>query len=59
MDVAYLDFQKAFDKVSRNRLLCKVKARGIVGNVLRWIESWLTDRKQRVDINGSFPIGEQ
>jgi len=27
---------------------------GILGNVLRWIESWLADRKQRVSINESF-----
>ena len=54
MDVVYLDFQKAFDKISHNRLWCKVKAHGIAGNVLRRIESWLADRKQRVGINGSF-----
>ena len=35
VDVVYLDFQEAFDKVSHNRLLCKVKAHGIAGNVLR------------------------
>ena len=28
-DVVYLAFQKAFDKISHNRLLCKVKAHGI------------------------------
>ena len=39
VDVVYLDFQKAFDKVSYNRLLCKVKAHGITGNVLRWVVS--------------------
>ena len=54
MDVIYLDFQKVFDKVSHNRLLRKFKAHGIADNVLRWIESWLADRKQRVGINGSF-----
>ena len=54
MDVIYLGFQKAFDKLSHNRLLCKVKAHGIAGNVLRWIESWFADRKQRVGVNGSF-----
>ena len=35
VDVVYLDFQKAFDKVSRNRLLCKIKAHRIAGSVLR------------------------
>ncbi len=54
VDVVYLDFQKAFDKVPHKRLACKVKAHGIGGKVLTWIENWLADRKQRIGINGSF-----
>ena len=54
MDVVYLDFLKALDKVSHSRSLCKVKAHGIAGNVLRLIESCLADRRQKVGINGSF-----
>ena len=53
-DVVFLDFAKAFDKVPVARLLEKVKAHGIRGNVLRWIRSWLTDRQQRVVLNGNF-----
>ena len=34
------------------RLLLKVKAMGIGSPVANWIESWLSDRKQRVVING-------
>ena len=30
----------------------KAKAIGISGNLLRWIEQWLTGRRQRVVING-------
>ena len=52
VDVIYLDFQKAFDKVPHERLLSKLKAIGINGNLLRWIRQWLTGRKQRVVING-------
>ena len=52
MDVVYLDFQKAFDKVPHLRLLNKIKAYGITGDVLRWIGEWLKDREQRVVING-------
>ena len=52
VDVIYLDFQKAFDKVPHKRLLAKLKAHGIDGVVLRWIENWLINRKQRVVING-------
>ena len=52
MDVIFLDFQQAFDKVPHGRLLLKVKAMGIRSLVANWIESWLNDRKQRVVING-------
>ena len=52
VDVIYLDFQKAFDKVPHKRLLVKLKAHGIDGEVLRWIENWLCNRRQRVVING-------
>ena len=31
VDVIYLDFQKAFDKVPRARLICKLKAHGTSG----------------------------
>ena len=53
-DVVYLDFSKAFDKVPKVRLLAKIKAHGIEGRVLNWISEWLTDRKQRTVLNGSY-----
>jgi Reverse transcriptase (RNA-dependent DNA polymerase) len=52
VDVVFLDFAKAFDMVPRQRLIAKLKARGVRGKVLDWIESWLTGREQRVVING-------
>ena len=52
VDVLYLDFSKAFDKVPHKRLVNKVKAHGIGNNIWRWIEAWLSDRSQRVVING-------
>ena len=48
VDVLYLDFAKAFDKVPRKRLVKKVEAQGIQGQAARWIESWLKERTQRV-----------
>ncbi len=33
IDIVYLDFQKAFDKVSHNKLMFKVRQLGIVGNL--------------------------
>ena len=51
-DVVFLDFAKAFDKVPVKRLLRKVRAHGIGGQLYRWIKAWLTDRWQRVVLNG-------
>jgi hypothetical protein len=57
-DIIYLDFAKAFDKVPIKRLLKKVRAHGIRGQVLHWIESWLRGRRQRVVLNGRFSSWE-
>jgi hypothetical protein len=46
-DVIFLDFAKAFDKVPRERLLEKIQAHGVRGNILAWIREWLTGRQQR------------
>jgi len=51
VDIIYLDFQKAFDKVPHKRLLHKLTAHGIRGELLLWIENWLSGRKQRVTLN--------
>ena len=52
IDIIYLDFQKAFDKVPHQRLLLKLKAHGIRVGLIDWIEQWLTDRRQRVVVDG-------
>ena len=52
IDVSYLDFSKASDKVPHKRLLLQLKCHGIKGNVLNWIEEWLSRRQQRVILNG-------
>ena len=52
VDVVYLDFSKAFDKVPHRRLSHIMKAHGINGIILTWIENWLSGRKQRVILNG-------
>ena len=53
VDILYLDFRKAFDKVPHKRLMAKVRSLGIIDEVGDWIEDWLSDRKQRVVINGT------
>ncbi len=54
IDVIFLDFAKAFDKVPRERLLEKLRAHRIRGRTLTWIKNWLTGRKQRVVLNGKY-----
>ena len=54
VDILYLDFSKAFDTVPHKRLLYKLNSYGIEGNLLKWIESFLTNRKQRVKVNGEY-----
>ena len=52
VDVVFLDFAKAFDKVPKKRLAEKMRAHGIGGNIWQWICNWLDNRQQRVVING-------
>ena len=52
VDVAYLDFAKAFDTVSHPKLIQKLRAYGVSGNLLRWIESFLIGRTHCVRIDG-------
>ena len=52
VDVIYLDFAKAFDKVDHNVLLDKLVMMGIEGKILKWITSFLRDRTQEVMVNG-------
>lgn len=54
VDVLYLDFAKAFDKVPHKRLLSKLEAHGITGNILRWVDSWLSNRRQKVSVEGEL-----
>ena len=54
VDTLYLDFSKAFDRVSHHLLLHKMKVYGFYGGLLKWFTSYLSRRKQRVSISGSL-----
>ena len=51
-DSIYVDFCKAFNTVPHQRLLCKLKAAGINGNLYKWIRSYLMHRTEKVCIQG-------
>ena len=53
VDVVYLDFSKAFDTVSHDILITKLRKCGIDKWTVRWVENWLTGRAQRVVIGGA------
>jgi hypothetical protein len=53
-DAVFLDFAKAFDKVPHARLLKKLKAHGIDGQLHRWIANWLVGRRQRAVLGGEY-----
>ena len=57
-DIIFLDFAKAFDVVCHTSLLVKLKAKGIEGDLLAWIEDWLKGRKQRVVVEGEVSESE-
>ena len=50
----FLDISKAFDKVWHDGLIFNLKQNGISDSHLKFVESYLNNRKQRVVLNGSF-----
>jgi hypothetical protein len=48
VDVIYLDFAKAFDKVPHKRLLQKFQSHGIKGHVAAWINEWFSEERRRL-----------
>jgi hypothetical protein len=54
IDCVYTDFSKAFDTVPHQRLLGKLEAYGISEQIVKWIEAFLVNRRQRVVVNGQY-----
>ena len=61
VDVVYLDFKAAFDKVPHERLLQKIWNFGIQGKIHDWLRDFLNSRRQQVVIQGETsswaPVG--
>ena len=53
VDVIYLDYSKAFDKVDHRILLGKLSHYGIKGKMFDWIEAFLSNRLQAVVVDGN------
>ena len=54
LDVIYIDYEKAFDKVSHSKLFYKLKKFGIGGRLLRWMEIFIGRRRQTVKVGSSY-----
>jgi hypothetical protein len=52
--IIFSDISKAFDRVWHKGLLYKLKSIGIDDTVLNWFESYLSNRRQQVVINGEL-----
>ena len=48
-------FQKAFDTVPHKKLINKLDSYNIRNELINWMEAFLTDRKQKVAVNGKEP----
>lgn len=56
-DTIYTDFSKAFDRVNHDLLLKKLDLMGLSYICLKWIKSYLIDRKQSVRLNNTRSSG--
>ncbi|BHF77311.1 hypothetical protein SprV_0602041500 [Sparganum proliferum] len=52
LPVVFTDFKKVFDSAPHQRLLHKLSRTGVMGNLLKWIQSFLFDRAQTVHVGG-------
>ena len=56
VDIIYIYFAKAFDKVDHLVTMKKLKGLGISGKLGSWLHAFLTNRKQAVVVNGTKSI---
>ena len=54
VDIIFLDFAKAFDRVRHDLLHKKLITYGVGDSNIKWIMNFLRDREQRVSISGDF-----
>ena len=54
VDIIFLDFSKAFDRVNHGMLLHKLALYGIGDPLLSWLRSYLVNRQMVVRVSGSY-----
>lgn len=55
VNVVYIDYAKAFEKVYNAKLLSKLDTYGVTGNLrIKWIETFLTNRTRQTMVGCSF-----
>lgn len=55
IDLVFLDFSKAFDRVSHRKLLNKIHTFGLPSFTINWIKQYLSNRTQFADVDGYSP----
>ena len=50
ISIVYIDFSKAFDVVSHNKLFARLYSYGIHGSVLLWLKNLLTGRTHQTKV---------
>ena len=56
IDCIYMDFEKAFDKLTHRCSVSKLHSYGINSKIIFWITDFLDNRQFRVTVNGIFSI---
>ena len=54
--VAYIDFSRAFDSVSHEKLLVRLYSYGVRGNVLQWIRQFFHGRSHQTRVGEALSV---